>query len=544
MSYDLSILIPAGIGELWTRRTIEDILAHSGERTEIIVGCDGDWPPDGIPAHPRVSVLYGPEQIGQRAITNELARISQAKWVMKCDAHVSFSHGFDEVLMKAMEGHDDWTIVPKMYNLQVFDRVCWECGHHDEQGPIEVDRDGNKVVCKKCGGGPLIREVTWVPKKSPETTAMRFSRELRFDYWSGYKQRQVWDENGCAETLSLLGACWMLTRERYFELDICDEKHGSWGQQGTEVACKTWLSGGKLMCCRDCWFAHMFRTQGGDFGFPWNYSGRQVDHAREYSKRLWLGDNWPLAKHSLAWLLARFAPVPEWSVNKGIVFYTDNRAPTKIAKRVQGEIKKVGLPIVSVSLKPMPHLGRNIHIEAERGIETMFRQILAGLEASREDYVFFCEHDVLYHPTHFAFVPERDDLVYYNVNVWKVRLEDGLAVKVDDCRQTSGLCANRELLVEHYRKRVELVEKNGFSRTMGFEPGTHGRSARVDDLRSGIWRSEFPNVDLRHGQNLTASRWSPEEFRNKRFAKGWTELPADEIPGWNGTLSSLVTGRT
>ena len=51
----------------------------------------------------------------------------------------------------------------------------------------------------------------------------------------------------------------------------------------------------------------------------------------------------------------------------------------------------------------------------------MFKQILAGLEALDTDIVFFCEHDVLYYPSHFDFRPLKKDVIYYNTNVWKVR---------------------------------------------------------------------------------------------------------------------------
>ena len=148
--------------------------------------------------------------------------------------------------------------------------------------------------------------------------------------------------------------------------------------------------------------------------------------------------------------------------------------------------------------------------------------------------MFFCEHDVLYHPSHFEFTPTRDDVFFYNTNVWKVR-EDGFCARTADCRQTSGLCASRELLLAHYRKRVEIVERDGFTRRMGFEPGTHRRKERVDDVRSKTWESEFPNLDIRHGGNLTEARWSPEEYRDKRFAKGWQESQIDALPGWEKT---------
>jgi hypothetical protein len=159
----------------------------------------------------------------------------------------------------------------------------------------------------------------------------------------------------------------------------------------------------------------------------------------------------------------------------------------------------------------------------------MFRQILAGLEALDTDYVFFAEHDVLYHPSHFDFVPDECDRYYYNTNVWKLRVEDGHCLHYD-CRQTSGLCADRELLIKHYRERVRRVEAEGFSRKMGFEPGTHKRAERVDDYGSDSWQSAYPNVDIRHGGNLTPSRWSKEQFRDQRYTAGWIE--SDEIPGW------------
>jgi len=174
-------------------------------------------------------------------------------------------------------------------------------------------------------------------------------------------------------------------------------------------------------------------------------------------------------------------------------------------------------------------LGDNIVLPLERGYLTLFKQILAGLEALDTDYVFFAEHDILYHPSHFQFIPAESEKFYYNIAVWKVRMSDGHGLHYD-CQQLSGLCANRELLLKHYRKRVELVEANGYSRSMGFEPGTHNRKERVDDYKAESWKSEYPNIDLRHENNLTKSRWTKAEFRNQKYTEGWIEN--DKVPGW------------
>jgi hypothetical protein len=176
--------------------------------------------------------------------------------------------------------------------------------------------------------------------------------------------------------------------------------------------------------------------------------------------------------------------------------------------------------------------GRNLTLALERGVLTMFKQILAGLEACRADVVFLVEHDMLYHPSHFEFRPERKDAFYYNENTWKVDAADGKALHYI-CKQTSGLCARRELLVEHYKKRVERVAAEGYNRNMGFEPGCHRPPRGVDDHPALSWMSAVPNIDIRHGANLTPSRWSQEQFRNKNSCRGWTE--ADAVPGWGKT---------
>lgn len=230
---------------------------------------------------------------------------------------------------------------------------------------------------------------------------------------------------------------------------------------------------------------------------------------------------------------------------KGIVFYTDNQLEFKIARRVQEQLTHVSrdknIPIVSVSLKPMPHFGnKNIFFLLKRSHLTLFRQILAGLETSTADIIFFCEHDVLYNFSHFDFLPPKKNVYYYNTNVWKVRLNDGLAVHYD-VLQTSSLCAYRDLLIRHYKERIRKIEKgkNGlyqdmsaYSQSVGFEPGVYRKREKIDHFKAATWESEVPNVDIRHGKNVTANieSWSPDEFENKGYAKGWIE--SDSIPGW------------
>lgn len=297
---DLSILIPAR-NEMWLAKTIESLLANIRGNTEIIAVLDGAWANPPIQDHPQVRLIYHPISIGQRAATNEAARASTAKFVMKLDAHCTVDEGFDVKLMEDCEYN--WVINPRMYNLHVFDWVCQACENRIYQGPKP-----NK--CSRCEENKGFEmDVVWRPRWNRKSDFMRFDNTLHFQYWGALGKREGY-EGDLAETMSLLGAAWFLHREFYWELGGMDEGHGSWGQMGTEISCKVWLSGGRLITNRKTWFSHLFRTQPG-FGFPYPAPG--VDKARTYSKWLWLESNWPKARHGLSWLLEKFWPVPDWS---------------------------------------------------------------------------------------------------------------------------------------------------------------------------------------------------------------------------------------
>jgi len=298
---ELSIVIPAR-NEIFLAKTIENILQNIEGDTEVIAVCDGYWPDPVIQDHPRVNLIHYTESIGQRAATNAAVRLSESEFVMKCDAHCAFGKGFDVKLMRDCEY--DWTVIPRMYNLHGFDWVCKKCGDRRYQGP-------DPTSCPKCDNTTEFeRQTVWEPRLKRQTDFARFDNELHFQYWRDYKKRPE-AQGEIADTMCHVGACWMMRRERYWELGGMDENHGSWGQMGVEVSCKSWLSGGRQVVNKNTWFSHLFRTQPG-FGFPYSLSQEKVDRARAYSKQLWLGNNWPLAIHPFQWLIDKFAPVPNW----------------------------------------------------------------------------------------------------------------------------------------------------------------------------------------------------------------------------------------
>lgn len=582
---DLSVLIPAR-NEAWLNRTVVDVLDHAKGDTEVIVVLDGELPDEELNDHPRLNVVVLPTSIGQRAATNLAARIAQSRYVMKLDAHCAVADGFDVELMKAAENLGPLvTQIPSQRNLHVYDQVCDTCRTRHDQAP-------SLPVCPTCQG-TLRHEAVWQPRRGSTTTCWSFDAEPRFQY-GGVAQPQVGD---ICDVMSSLGACFFMTRDRFFEIGGLDESHGSWGNFGIEIACKSWLSGGRHVVNKRTWFAHFFRV--GGIKVPWPMRWHEQQRARDYSRRLWFNDAWPGQVLPLRWLVDKFWPVKGWTEaqrdalpstlarrpavvaveapaeaedglgdglvvsavlgdatavvsgsqaaepapaaaaapgtrTSGVIYYSDNRPDPAIleACRRQLKVAAAGRPIVSVTLGAPVDLGTNIVVSAQPGYLTMARQILTALEWLEADVVFFCEHDLLYHPSHFDFEPSDGQTYFYNQNTWKVDAATGRAVHYR-CEQLSGLCVDRALAVDHFRRRVAQIERSGFSRRMGFEPGKPIKRGGLDDYPRATWMSAAPNIDIRHDRNLTRSRWSPEEFRDQRYCQGWTE--ADAVPGWGPT---------
>lgn len=740
---ELSMLIPSR-NEEWLSRTVEDILQHSEANTEVIVVCDGNWPDPPVKDHPRVTMIYHSESIGQRAACNEAARVAKGKYLAKIDAHCSVDQGFDRKLLEAFkETGDDVTMVPTMRNLHVFDWVCPD-SHRRYQGP-----SGPCTVC----GKPTTKDVVWIAKKNPQSTAYCVDTTLHFAYCNEWKKKQRGD---LVETMSLQGSFFMIHRDKWFDLPICDEKYLNWGQQGCEVAFVTWLTGGRVICCKRTWYSHCFRSQGGDFGFPWACSGRQVERTRQYCRDIWFNNKHPKQVRPLSWLIEKFKPLRDWHdssgaavlakvteagaaftasrvvsvpsglasvglpdgtfgkeflsvpsvveplvhsatlgtspttsldvggedvailamrersllggeslasqnvlpvrtqaemvgvaasrvtaqmiddgnmptdsigngtigndvkqsvnpvrnatdhnaavslpvgashvvpassagidldlgenamdgsvihsgfgkiavrhavsplqtscclgsagatppagppiVNKiGLVWYSDLACDPTILRACQRQLDRCrnGHPLVSVTLKPVEFGDQNIVMALERGVLSMFRQILAGIEACKTDIIYLCEHDVLYSPGHFKFIPPKRDTFYYDENCYYVFTSDGGSLYYN-VMKVSMLCAYRDLLLEHYKTRVARVERDGFSLRLGYEPGNHPFPRGVDlHGRETYWSDGPPCIDIQHGKNFTPNRRKQSQFRNKQNLHAWKE--SDEVPGWGRT---------
>lgn len=229
-------------------------------------------------------------------------------------------------------------------------------------------------------------------------------------------------------------------------------------------------------------------------------------------------------------------------MTRGIIYYTDNRIGGPIVSNSRKTIKAAGLPITSCSLNRPIRFGDNYVHKGNRSYPTMLQQVITVLKNSKEDYVFFTEHDVLYHETHWDFTPLKDDIYYYNVNNWRWRYPTDRAIFYQWLPSLSQLCCNRELALDHFERRLKRAIDDGldfnrsreprWARVWGYEPGTKPtRRGGFSDEKMEMRLSRYPNIDIRHPHTLSKTKTRLNEFKHEPF--GWTEVDVRRIPGWD-----------
>lgn len=226
-----------------------------------------------------------------------------------------------------------------------------------------------------------------------------------------------------------------------------------------------------------------------------------------------------------------------------VLYYTDSKLDPYLSGVVQRQLRRAcgDRPIYCVSLQPVDFGDERIVLSLDRSNLTMFKQQLAGLEAMDKSIqtVYFCEHDCLMPTEHFELNNESNSCYFYNTNNWRTDYDTGRTLYYV-AFAVSGLIAHRELLIEHYRKRVARVIAAGrYERCIGYEPGCHKPPRGIDNYPALSLRSDVPYIDIRHGKNLSKTRWAVSEFRDKNTCLGWTE--SDSVPGWPGkTLGRMA----
>jgi len=261
----VAVIIPSR-NEPYLVKTVIDLIENALGEIEIWVVLDA-WDNDINKQIPeikalkkqdsRINIIENEVPKGLRWGMNKPASITDAKYVFKVDAHMSFSFGYDLALKN----------------------------HCDE-----------KTVCI-----PRLRSLhpeTWTPgNRFLDYT--RFTRDFKMAYWMDFDKRTA--DNDTPEILCAVGCSWFCETQWWKDIGGQDESLGLWGQSWIEVGLKTWFNGGRQILVKSAINNHYFRKK-----FPYKLNGNHVKKTKEDTKNLWKDHP------KLDWLLDKFNPVPGW----------------------------------------------------------------------------------------------------------------------------------------------------------------------------------------------------------------------------------------
>lgn len=305
----VSVVIPAR-NEPYLERTLTDALEKATGRLQVIAVLDGYWPDRVVPG---VRYVHTGQPAGMRAAINAGVALSTGDHILKADAHCMFSPGFDDELAGACQ--PDWVIVPRRKRLNP---ETWSLV---EDGRPDID---------------------YMYLSAPEP-----GKSLHGRPWDARNKDAGLRAVEVDDLMSAQGSAWFMRRDYYAALELMDEgAYGPFANEFQEIGLKCWLSGGRVVVDKRCWYAHWHKS--GSRGYP--LPSADVAKGAEQTLRWVTGEAWPRATLPLSWLIEKFWPVPGWP---------DTYAPNGANGAV-----------VEAALEPAPALeGAFAYIAASQGID-------------------------------------------------------------------------------------------------------------------------------------------------------------------------------
>lgn len=140
---------------------------------------------------------------------------------------------------------------------------------------------------------------------------------------------------------------------------------------------------------------------------------------------------------------------------KTVLYYTSNQESASFEAKIIAKLKENcnGLPIVSVSQKPLK-LGKNICVgNVGHSYLNLYRQQLIGAKAARTKYLIFAEADFLYPKEYFEFEPDGKN-VYLSDNIWILYSRKLLSYRRKDYSHGAQI-VKRAYLIERLEKGLK-----------------------------------------------------------------------------------------
>jgi len=200
-----------------------------------------------------------------------------------------------------------------------------------------------------------------------------------------------------------------------------------------------------------------------------------------------------------------------------IIYYTANMENPDFEQKMRDNIstQAKGLPIISVSRKPID-FGHNICVgEQEVCYSNSYRQILIGLREAKTKFCIAAESDTLYPPDYFTFIPEKEDQVYRYTNLY-VSFDRHIGFWKKPYVEAAQMCGR-----EHWIKSIEkLIGKKDH-----WKPVKNNPPYIFDSRDDYSWEGENPVLTFKTRRGIG-------------FKTGFFPGAVQEIPFW-GTYKEV-----
>jgi hypothetical protein len=217
-----------------------------------------------------------------------------------------------------------------------------------------------------------------------------------------------------------------------------------------------------------------------------------------------------------------------------LIYYTANLVDEKFANNIRQSLLSFGLPIISVSQKPLD-FGYNICVgDIGASIYNIYKQVLIGAIEAKTKYVACCEDDALYNEEHFRHRPP-DGTFSYNVNRWNANRD----LFFWRNRANMSMCiASTELMVDTLETRFKKFP-NPLSREkgelIGFgEPGRFEEQLGLPIVGIERFQTRTPTIVFNHRPSVGGVRIIRRKDKIKRELPYWGKATELWEQYWNG----------
>lgn len=270
--WDMISVIIASRNEQLLNKTIDNVLKNAGTAIEFVIVLDGDintnidkvdgyeYDTNGVIKLDNIKVLRNECSVGRRKAINQAVNAASGKYLFHLDGHCTMSKGWGKTLL------------------------------------FQHKEDNSILVCTLRSINENFEFVHNVDYRF-----CRITPEMKTMWWLDYAKRVPKDEM-VSKGMSFTGCGWFLSKDYYNKIGGFDERLGGWGNAGSELSLKVWLSEkypGSIYFTKSVVCGHLFRKK-----FPYKPNCNFNSDLRILKDKY---------KDSVYKLVDMFSPVPEWT---------------------------------------------------------------------------------------------------------------------------------------------------------------------------------------------------------------------------------------